>query len=174
MNSVNQRPFPFDWSLLGDIDTGREKLGDSMPVAVYRLFEYTMRDAVSARFGEVECVEVFRDAGRLAGEHFYKQFLSDATDKNDLFAKWQAAFSNMQIGIIRVESLEENGDAVITVSEDLDCSGLPVIGSTVCYYDEGFISGVMSTYSHMPYSAKEVDCWAKGDRVCRFNVKVNR
>lgn len=172
MHQNENHPFPFSWSLLGDTAQGREHLGDTMPVAVYRLFEYTMRDAVSARFGASVCTEVFRDAGYLAGKNFYEKFLSTAADLNDLFAKWQTAFSEMKMGIVRIENLQNNGDAIITVSEDLDCSGLPVTGSTVCHYDEGFLAGVLSTFSNRPYTAKEVDCWAKGDRVCRFHAKA--
>ena len=47
-----------------------------------------------------------------------------------------------------------------------------VLGETVCSYDEGFISGVLSLYSGKPYTAVEVDCWATGDRVCRFCAEV--
>lgn len=174
MDTTNNHPFAFDVSLLGDIEEGRGNLGSLMPIVVYRLFEYTMRDAIAARFGEAECIEVFRDAGKLAGENFYKLYLSGAESQSDLFAKWQATFSEMKIGIVRVERLEANGNAVITVAEDLDCSGLPVVGTSVCHYDEGFIVGVMSTFSGKTYAAEEIDCWAKGDRVCRFDVRVDR
>lgn len=173
MNVTNNRSFAFDWSLLGNIDDGRENLGSLMPVVIYRLFEYTMRDAVASRFGEGECVGVFRDAGKLAGKSFYEMYLSNAENQSDLFAKWQSVFSQMKIGIVRVERTEENGDAVITIAEDLDCSGLPIIGSPVCHYDEGFISGVMGAFSGKEYTVQEIDCWAKGDRVCRFDVKAN-
>lgn len=49
---------------------------------------------------------------------------------------------------------------------------LPVLGETVCNYDEGFIAGVLSTYSGKMYTAVEVDCWATGDRVCRFHANI--
>ena len=48
----------------------------------------------------------------------------------------------------------------------------PVLGETVCNYDEGFLSGILSTYTGKEYNAVEVDCWATGDRVCRFHVNV--
>ena len=78
-----------------------------------------------------------------------------------------------RIGILRVEEADEaSGRLVLTVAEDADCSGLPVLGETVCNYDEGFLSGVLSVYSGKPYTAVEVDCWATGDRVCRFCAEV--
>jgi predicted hydrocarbon binding protein len=58
---------------------------------------------------------------------------------------------------------------VLTVGQDLDCSGLPVTNETVCNYDEGFIAGILEAYTGKKYEVREVDCWANGDRVCRFN-----
>jgi predicted hydrocarbon binding protein len=60
----------------------------------------------------------------------------------------------------------------LTVEEDLDCSGLPMTEEVVCQYDEGFIAGIMETYTGRPFQAKEIDCWASGDRVCRFDVRA--
>jgi predicted hydrocarbon binding protein len=62
----------------------------------------------------------------------------------------------------------ETGEIVLTVGEDLDCSGLPVTGETVCSYDEGFLAGVLEAYTGTAYNVREVDCWASGARVCRF------
>jgi hypothetical protein len=59
----------------------------------------------------------------------------------------------------------------LTAAEDLDCSGLPVTGDMVCDYDEGFIAGVLSTYSGREFVAREVDCWASGGRICRFAAR---
>jgi uncharacterized protein len=39
-------------------------------------------------------------------------------------------------------------------------------------YDEGFISGILKAYSGRDFRVREVDCWATGDRVCRFDVKA--
>ena len=79
----------------------------------------------------------------------------------------------MKIGILRIESFDaETGEFVLTVAEDLDCSGLPPTNEVVCTYDEGFLSGILDVYSGKKYHVREIDCWANGDRVCRFNGKV--
>ena len=86
-------------------------------------------------------------------------------------AKLQEALKAGRIGIMRIEKLDlEAMTFVLTVSEDLDCSGLPVYGTTVCDYDEGFIAGVLHAYTGKHFTAVEVDCWATGDRTCRFEV----
>ena len=62
----------------------------------------------------------------------------------------------------------EKMNFTLTVAEDLDCSGLPVSDETICTYDEGFLSGLLSEYTGGHFDVKEVDCWCSGDRVCRF------
>jgi hypothetical protein len=80
--------------------------------------------------------------------------------------------SKLKIGILRVEKADlEKLNFTLTVAEDLDCSGLPVCEETICTYDEGFISGLLSEYTGRAFDVKEVDCWCSGDRVCRFDVK---
>jgi len=64
----------------------------------------------------------------------------------------------------------ENGNITLTVAEDLDCSGLPITNENVCVYDEGFIAGILEAYTGSKYHVREVDCWATGDRVCRFKA----
>jgi predicted hydrocarbon binding protein len=58
------------------------------------------------------------------------------------------------------------------VSEDVDCSGLPVCDETICTFDEGFFCGLMSEFSGREFTSREIDCWCSGGRVCRFDVKA--
>ena len=87
----------------------------------------------------------------------------------------QARLREFKIGVLRMEDVNEaTGRMILTVSEDADCSGLPVLGETVCNYDEGFIAGILSAYTGKPYTAVEIDCWATGDRVCRFRAEAEQ
>lgn len=161
----------FSWEMIGDVSTGRANLGLEMPVIVYRLFQYSIRSVLAKRYGTAEMIDIFRECGRVAGTEFAKNAL-DLTLPLDAFAaQLQAVLKELEIGVLRFESFDtQSGMAILTVSEDLDCSGLPISGECVCNYDEGFIAGILAEYSHKPYSAVEVDCWAKGDRVCRFEA----
>jgi predicted hydrocarbon binding protein len=162
----------FSWNMLGDVGIGREHLGMQMPVLVYRLFQYTMRATLVREYGTEEMIRIFRKSGKLAGEEFAKNMLDLALPATQFLAQLQSVVKELGIGILRIERFDaENGSAVMTVSEDLDCSGLPISGECVCNYDEGFISGVLSVYTSKPYFTLEVDCWAKGDRVCRFEAE---
>ena len=92
---------------------------------------------------------------------------------NEFVAHLREVLEKAKIGILRIEKFDvETGAAVLTVSEDLDCSGLPVTGETVCNYDEGFLAGVLEMYTKNQYIVTEIDCWATGSRVCRFEAFV--
>ena len=163
----------FTWESLGDVKEGRGDLGEEMPVLVYRLMQYTMLDVLSKAHGPEQANEYFRDAGFLAGTEFAKHTLDLDAELNAFMANLQKTLLDMKIGIMRLEAFDaDTGDIVLTVGQDLDCSGLPVTNENVCYYDEGFIAGILQAYSGKTYDVREVDCWANGDRVCRFNGTV--
>jgi len=163
----------FSWSDLANIKDGRGSLGEEMPVLVYRLMQYTMLDILTKEFGREKANHYIREAGRLAGAEFTKNVLNLKVDFNTFIANLQKTLIDLKIGILRIESVDENtGEIILTVAEDLDCSGLPITGESVCDYDEGFISGILDSYTGKSYSVREIDCWASGDRVCRFQCKV--
>ena len=160
----------FFWGNLGDIKLGRGDLGEEMPVIVYRLMQYTMLDVLSKAHGMDQANEYFRQAGYLAGCEFAKNMLDLSVDFNLFIAHLQRVLEEFKIGVLRMEAFDpSNGDIVLTVGQDLDCSGLPITNENVCNYDEGFISGILETYTGKKYDVREVDCWASGNRVCRFN-----
>ena len=163
----------FSWENLGDIKAGRGNLGEEMPVLVYRLMQYTMLDVLSKDMGEEKANSYFRAAGFLAGSEFAKNTLNLKADLDTFIADLQRSLASLKVGILRIEELNAaSGNMVLTVSEDLDCSGLPITNENVCTYDEGFIAGILGAYSGKDYDVHEVDCWASGDRTCRFTASV--
>lgn len=173
MQSMGTSHNEFKWENLGDIKEGRGALGEEMPVLVYRLMQFTMLDILSKEYGAEKADDLFREAGFLAGSEFAKATLDLTVDLDTFVANLQAALEDNKIGILRMESFDaETGNLVLTVSEDLDCSGLPVTDETVCSYDEGFIAGILGAYTGKTYEVKEIDCWANGDRTCRFRGTV--
>ncbi|MDR2487282.1 MAG: 4-vinyl reductase [Clostridiales Family XIII bacterium] len=163
----------FSWENLGDIKAGRGDLGEDMPVLVYRLMQYTMLDVLTEDFGADKSNDYFRRAGFLAGSNFAKHTLDLSVEFNQFLAALTETLETLKVGILRMEAFDpDTGNMVLTVGQDLDCSGLPVTNETVCNYDEGFISGILNAYTGKVYDVKEVDCWANGDRVCRFTGTV--
>ena len=157
--------------MLGDLKGGRPNLGPMTHVAVYRLMQYTLRDVLIRDFGVEAADRAFHEAGKQAGMAFYQNVLTQKKDLNEFFADIQRSMKELNIGIFRVESADlEKGSFVVTVDEDLDCSGIPFCSEQICTYDEGFIAGLLLAYSGKDFAVKEVDCWGSGARTCRFTA----
>ncbi len=170
---MSSRQYEFSWDIIGDLKEGRPNLGENVNIILYRLMQYTFRDVAERRYGTEECDSLFYEAGQLAGRFFFEQFLKPFKDLplGGFVAELQRITKELGIGILRVEKADaEAGRFVLTVSEDLDCSGLPDLGIEVCTYDEGFIAGIFHKYTGQEFTAKEIDCWCSGDRTCRFEV----
>ncbi|MGD8294690.1 MAG: 4-vinyl reductase [Desulfobacterales bacterium] len=162
----------FDWSMIGDIGEGRPNLGNTMDVSVYRLMQFTLRDVLIKNYNAQTADRIFYDAGKHAGKEFFKELITCKDDFNEFVVELQELLKNLKIGILRIEEADlEKLTFTLTVAEDLDCSGLPASDEAICTYDEGFISGLLSEFTGKNFSAKEVDCWCSGDRVCRFEAK---
>lgn len=167
------RKYEFDWSLIGNLLEGRPNLGVTTRVEVYRLMQFTFRDVLERRYGTEAADDIFFEAGKIAGTEFYGHLLKESKDFKDFVRLLQENLLEFGIGVLRIEeATDDASQMVLTVGEDLDCSGLPELDYEVCKYDEGFIAGIMESYTGFQYDVKEVDCWCTGDRTCRFAVNL--
>ena len=135
--------------------------------------QFTFRDVMEKYLGTEKTDLIFYEAGKLAGIEFYKKFFFEIKDFNEFVKSLQVKLRDLGIGILRVEEADvEQGSFVLTVSEDLDCSGLPDLGYEICTYDEGFIAGLLESFSGSAFKVREVDCWCTADRTCWFTAKI--
>jgi uncharacterized protein len=166
MNSI------LDWSQLGNIREGRPNLGLNTSVEMYRLLQYSMRAVLEDEWDDETARRILYKSGQLAGSAFAGEYLDKTKPLNAFLASFQLKLEELGVGILKVEKSDaKNLLFTVTVSEDLDCSGLPVNGTTVCDFDEGFLEGVFSFYTGKPFNVREIDCWSTGDRTCRFDIK---
>lgn len=164
--------YTFNWADLGNISEGRPNLGGETSVVVYRLMQFTFKDIFSKELGKKKTQELYVKAGCLAGNEFCRNVLDSSMPFDEFISDLKEKLVALKVGVLRIEEADkETMQFTLTVSEDIDCSGLPIFGETVCDYDEGFIAGILEEYTGKKFIAKEVDCWATGDRTCRFQVK---
>lgn len=170
-----RQEFKFEWPHLGDIQLGRPNLGNTTTVAIYRLMQFTVRDAAIKNTDPRTAARIFYDAGLSSGKALYENMLGSPRSLDDFIAKLQAVLLDLKIGILRVEEADARQlHFIFTVAEDLDCSGLPAIDEAICTFDEGFIAGVLQSFFRVPFHVKEVDCWCTGERICRFEANPIR
>ena len=158
----------FDINIIGDLQKGRPTLGNTMPVAVYRLMLYSIRAELMDRFGKDEANCILYHSGELAGKTIYLNFMSNVKNESELYISIEKLFLGARIGKFKVKKSNEKGELMFSMSEDLDCSGLAPDGETKCSIDEGIISGILSSYHKKPYITKEVGCWGTGEKSCFF------
>ena len=163
--------YQFTAELLGDTKLGRPNLGTQVDVEIYRLMQFTFRDVMEAQYGTEAADQIFFAAGKIAGEFVFDHFIAPAETLDEFIRKTQNILNEKKIGIFRVESIRDDGTIILTVDEDLDCSGLPETDTEICVYDEGFLAGLLERFSGNPWTAKEIDCWCTGARTCRFEAR---
>jgi Predicted hydrocarbon binding protein (contains V4R domain) len=171
---TKDRKYVFSWdAAIGDMEVARPSVGPSTRVEVYRLFQFTLRDVLEQNYGTEKTDGLFRAAGVMAGEAFYKQFCAGTETIAQLIKVLQESFKNLGIGVVRVEeSNEETMRFTLTMDEDLECSGLADNNEVVCVYDEGFFKGILDSFTGKDFMVREVDCWCTGERTCRFTAEV--
>ena len=119
---ADRKPIQFEEYLKYD-ENSRGNLGEELPVLVYRLLEYSLKEELIRRYGKDEQVEVFRSAGRMAGEYFTKNMLNLDQPMDQFVNELQNKMKELKIGVLRIEDVdEESGKIILTVAEDADCS----------------------------------------------------
>lgn len=165
--------YSFRWELIGNLEEGRPNLGNTTRLENYRLMQFTLRDILEQEYGTEAADKIFHLAGVKAGREFFAHYLNNADSFDQFIQRLQQTLKEMSIGILRIEQADlEKGLFTLTVSEDLDCSGLPELDYEICIYDEGFIAALLECYTGNKFKVKEIDCWCTGDRTCRFKAEV--
>lgn len=168
---AEERPYKFSWDFIGNIELGRPNLGNLTRIEVYRLFQYTLRDVLEESYGTETADRILYRAGFLAGKELCQKFVGHCESLGEFVNKVEALLIELKIGVLHTEKIDEDSVRfVLTVAEDLDCSGLPEMGHAVCNYDEGFIASLLEFQTGRSFQVKEVDCWCTGDRTCRFEA----
>lgn len=171
---TTERKYTFSWNTIGDqLAIARPSLGATTRVEVYRLLQYTLRDILEEDYGHQKTDEIFRRAGAVAGREFFNKFCTDVEDISGLVIVIENKFRDLGMGLFRVESINlEDLSFTLNVEEDLDCSGLPDTNEQICVYDEGFIQGILESFTGKKFEVREIDCWCTGARTCRFSANA--
>jgi predicted hydrocarbon binding protein len=115
----------------------------------------TLRDVLIKEFDAETADRIFYEPGNHAGKEFFKELITLKNDFNEFVVELQKLFKKLKMNILRIEEADlEKMAFTLSLAEDLDCSGLPTSDETICTYDEGFLSGLLSEYTGNNISAK--------------------
>ena len=83
-------------------EQSRGNLGDELPVLVYRMLEYSLKDELVRRFGKETQVEIFRSAGRTAGEYFAEKMMNLDQPLDQFVSELQTKLQELKIGVLQI------------------------------------------------------------------------
>ena len=107
---------------LGYNCSGRGNLGEDVPVFVYRMLEYSLKEILSETYGKDVQAELFRKAGFKAGTFFARKMLDTGLEFNAFVAQLQQKLQEMKIGVMRIEELDlERGRLLWASGAGRDC-----------------------------------------------------
>lgn len=162
----------FDWRLIGNIGKGRPNLGATIDIGIYRLMQTTLREAMTRRHGPEAASALFMDAGEQAGRELFRRMVVSRGSFDEFMKECHELLWNLKIGVLKVEEADlENMRFTISVTEDLDCSGLPECDQSLCSFDGGLLKGLLGEHTGTTFRVEEVNCWGLGDRLCRFELR---
>ncbi len=171
MFKEEREAYRFGWKDLGDIAGGRPNLGPHVSVTAYRLMQYTLHDVLITMLGTREADHILYEAGRLAGMEFCANVLDRRQGLDAFLAEAAQVLAEEKVAVLRVETADPKTlEMTLTLSEDLECSGLPASSETICTYDAGLVAGMLQAWAGRAFTVREVDCWASGARTCRFRA----
>jgi predicted hydrocarbon binding protein len=134
------------------------------PFEFFRLIFHTLR--ISLLTQGVDIDPILHEAGLKVGEALYEK-VKDPDMANFLgnIAKFWETHS---LGSVDVKNLNP---LTISVQDCFECSGLPYLGRPACAFDSGILESLFSLYNEEEAKVKETECYALGDKACRFIIE---
>lgn len=156
----------------GDIIPGRSRLGQLVPVNVFRALRLEGMKEIAGRGANAIIYRGGRNLGINVGRDISLQ-LTNPGNLNEYLSAVVQAFESLQIGLVAVAGGSfENGQVYLKVDECVTCAGIPNIGETVCHFEGGVIAGIVQNFTGALATCKEIECWGKGDKTCMFEVNL--
>jgi len=137
----------------------RPTLGGTVPIQLYRAIRLL---AFREVLGSEISAAILRVSGRSVAQKMGVRSVQELV----------CALQDLSVG--KLSSLEQTDEQIVLVAtECATCSGLPNIGETICHFETGFIAGGLEDVLGGRVKAVETQCWGLGDRVCRWEARLD-
>lgn len=150
-----------------DVYLGRDVLGPYVSIAHYRGVVLGLTRFLERRYGQLGDALLY-SVGRQTARTVVRDLLEEVGPERaaDQFLD---ALRTAHVGLPQIEEMGE-GRRRILLRECAICCGMPVAGGAECHYLTGLFSGLHEILWDRAVEAREVRCWAMGDKVCEFEV----
>ena len=148
----------------------RDQLGTNIPIDIFRVFRHFSQIYAEDLLGEHASNILFVNAGKELGRNVGKKIYS--TDFSKYLKNVQKFVEDKKIGILKlVEATNEK--LVFQLDECITCSGMDSIGKRICFFEVGFVAGIVEEFLGKKVIAKETKCNANGEGICEVSVYLN-
>lgn len=129
----------------------------------FRLIFHTMR--ISLLTQGVDIDPILHEAGLKVGEALYEKVKDP--DMSTFLGNIANFWETHSLGSVEVKEFQP---LTISVEDCFECSGLPYLGRPACAFDSGILESLFSLYNNEEIKVKETQCYALGDKACRFII----
>jgi uncharacterized protein len=134
------------------------------PFEFFRLIFHTLR--ISLLTQGVDIDPILHEAGLKVGEALYEKVKDP--DMANFLGNIADFWETHSLGSVEVKNLNP---LTISVQDCFECSGLPYLGRPACAFDSGILESLFSLYNEEEAKVKETECYALGDKACRFIIE---
>lgn len=133
----------------------------------------TLHKGIEAEVGPEKCAEIMVSAGSVGGDKSSRRFKEVFGYSEQEIAEFMCKMGGeIGWGIFSLEHLDvDNGEMVVTVKDSPFAAAYGPAEAGVCHLIRGVMAGIGAGLFDGPVSAIESTCAAKGDDLCRFEIK---
>lgn len=146
----------------------RPKLGDEIPILVFRAFRLFTEFNLEEIVGSKGTVTLLQSAGKQLGKQIAKEFPKENLD--EFLERSVQYFYDNKIGILIPTDISDNR-MVLRLDECITCAGMPNIGKRICYFEVGLAAGLAESFLNKKVRAYETKCNANGEGTCEVTVE---
>ncbi len=146
----------------------RPKLGNDIPISVFRAFRLFTEFRLEEIIGGKGTVALLQFAGKEFGRQIANRLNTEKLE--DFLEKTAQYFYDEKIGILIPVDISDKG-LVLRLDECITCAGMPNIGKRICHFEVGLAAGLTESYLGKKVKAYETKCNANGEGTCEVKVE---
>jgi predicted hydrocarbon binding protein len=160
-----------DLSAVGDVYSGRKRLGPYVSLTHYRGLTIGFTRYMENKLGEMGD-SILYTVGRLTARTAMEDILKEIPDRDHALHR---IFDEIRANGIAIPEVMSKTDSRFTVRlyENVTSAGVRPGGRPVCHYQSGMLAGIFEILTGRRVLATEAHCWGMGDRFCEFHLDVD-
>lgn len=161
-----------DLSHVGDVYTGRKRLGPYVSLTHYRALMSGFTQYTEERLGALAEALLY-SVGRLSARGAMTHILQEVPDKERAMHR---IFDEIRANGIAIPELVDRTPERIEVRlhENVSSAGAQPQGKPICHYQSGMLAGLFEVLTGRHILAHELKCWGLGDRYCEFQLELGK